>query len=189
MAGKCMILGISRGIFRAAGFVLLLLLTGCGFSLKGDKPLPPELSDVYLQVASGGVIQSRLEESLRTLLKRRGARVVYDATAPGRLAVARLEEKTRVLSVDPTGKGIEYEIETTVEFDYSLNGRLRVPRETLTALRDYSFDDTRVLAKEAERKQLRREMQEELANLILLRIDAVLRNPPPDLVPAAEPAG
>jgi LPS-assembly lipoprotein len=178
-----------KNVLRAAGLVLLLLLTGCGFYLKGDKPLPAELSEVYLQVASDDVIQSRLEESLRTLLRRRGARVVYNASAPGRLAVTRLEEKTRVLSVGPDGKGIEYEIETTVDFDYSLDGKLRVPRETLMVQRDYSFDETRVLAKEAERKHLRREMHEELANLILLRVDAVLKNPPPDLVPAAEPAG
>jgi LPS-assembly lipoprotein len=177
------------GIKGLVAIVLAIVLSGCGFYLKGAKPLPPELSEVHLQVQSTDVIQSRLEESLRTMLKRRGARVVYDANAPARLAVARLEEKTRVLSVGPDGKGIEYEIETTVEFDFSVDGKLRVPRDTLTVLRDYSFDETRVLAKEAERKQLQREMQEELANLILLRIDAVLRNPPPEQVPAAEPAG
>ncbi len=183
---------MSKALLGTKGFLGILfaaLLTGCGFYLKGNKPLPPELTEVYLQIPGTDVIQSRLEESLRTMLKRRGARVVYDTNAPGRLTVARLEEKTRVLSIGPDGKGIEYEIETTVEFDYSVDGKLRVPRDTMVVLRDYSFDETRVLAKEDERKQLQREMQEELADLILLRIDAVLRNSPPDLVPAAEPAG
>jgi LPS-assembly lipoprotein len=113
--------------------------------------------------------------------------VVSSAAAPGHLTVHKLDEKTRVLSVGPTGKAIEYEIETTVEFDYSVDGQLRVARETLTVLRDYSFDETRVLAKEAERKQLQREMQEELAGLMLLRIDAQLSMP--NQAPAAEPAG
>ena len=176
-------------MLRATGFALLMLAAGCGFYLKGGKPLPPEMSEVYLQVVSHDVIQSRLEESLRTLLKRRGALVVYNATAPGRLSVTRLQEKTRVLSVGPTGKGIEYELETTVDFDYSVNGQLRVPRQTLTALRDYSFDESRVLAKEAEREQLRREMHEELASLILYRVDAALSNQPPEPTPVDEPAG
>lgn len=175
---------------RILACACLLALAGCGFHWKGGRPLAPELADVYLQVTSGDVIQSRLEESLRTQLKRRGSRVVYDSQARGRLAVMRLEEETRVLSVGPTGKGIEYEIETTVDFDYSVDGRLRVPRQTLTVLRDYSFDDSQVLASEAERRQLRREMHEELADLILLRIDAALSHPPAVTpVPADEPAG
>lgn len=176
-------------ICRVTGWGLLLFLSGCGFYLKGEKPLPAELSEVYLQISGNDVIQSRLEETLRTMLTRRGARVVYDSTAPGRLAVLRLEENVRVLSVGPTGKGIEYEIETTAEFNYSVNGKLRVPRESLTVLRDYSFDETRVLAKEDEREQLQRAMQEELAGLILLRIDALLSSLPPDSAPAVEPAG
>lgn len=175
------------GMARLAGLMSVLLVAGCGFYLKGHKTLPPELSEVYLHVSGSDVIQSRLEETLRTLLTRRGARVVYNASAPGQLSVVRLEEKIRVLSVSQTGKGIEYEIETTAEFDYSVHGKLRVPRETLRVMRDYSFDETRVLAKEAERKQLQREMQEELAGLILLRIDAALRSNPVE--PAAEPAG
>jgi LPS-assembly lipoprotein len=160
-----------------------LLLAGCGFALKGSRSLPPEMAVVYLDYRANRfeTIQSRLEEVLRVQLKRRGAQVVDSAAAaPGHLKVYALNEKLRVLSVGPTGKAIEYEIETTVEFDYSVDGLLRAPRQSLTALREFSFDETRVLAKEAERRQLQREMQEELAGLILLRIDAALRNPPPD---------
>lgn len=182
-------------LFRGSACVLASLLAmavaGCGFYLKGDRPLPPELSEVYLdyRASSYEAIQSRLEESLRTNLQRRGARVVSNATAPGRLTVYMLEEKTRVLSVGSDGNAIEYEIEATVEFDYSVDGRLRVPRDTLTVLREYSYDDTRVLAKEAERRQLQKEMQEELAGLILLRVDAQLANPQVSDPPVAEPAG
>jgi LPS-assembly lipoprotein len=181
--------------FQASAYVLAGLLavtlTGCGFYLKGDRPLPAEMSEVYLdyRAASYEAIQPRLEESLRTNLQRRGARVVSSATAPGRLTVYRLEEKTRVLSVGSDGNAIEYEIEATVEFDYSVDGRLRVPRETLTVLREYSYDETRVLAKEAERRQLQKEMQEELADLVLLRVDAQLANPQLSDPPIAEPAG
>ncbi len=170
----------------------VLLLAGCGFALKGSRPLPPEMAVVYLDCHTDRyeTIQSRLEETLRVQLKRRGARLADSAAAaPGHLKVHALTEKLRVLSVGPTGKAIEYEIETTVEFDFSVDGLLRVPRQSLTTLREFSYDETRVLAKEAERRQLQREMQEELAGLILMQIDAVLRNPPPGSVPAVEPAG
>lgn len=177
-------------LFRVACLSLVLLVAGCGFYLKGTKPLPPEMSEVYLSVSENyEAIQTRLEESLRTLLIRRGARVVDSATAPGRLTVHALREDRRVLSVGPTGKAIEYELLTTAEFEYSVDSVLRVPRQSLTVERDYSFDETRVLAKEAERRQLQREMQEELANLILLRIDAALLHPAGPPSPAAEPAG
>lgn len=171
--------------------ILAVLLSGCGFYLKGDKPLPVEMSEVYLdyRASSYEAIQPRLEEALRTNLKRRGAQVVSSATAAGRLTVYMLDEETRVLSVGSDGNAIEYEIEATVEFDYSVNGSLRVPREKLTVLRDYSFDETRVLAKEAERRQLQKDMHEELAGLILLRIDAQLANQPQVDPSIVEPAG
>jgi LPS-assembly lipoprotein len=171
---------------------MVLLLAGCGFYLKGEKPLPPELSVVHLDYRASGyeVVQSRLEESLRTQLKRRGARVVNSATgAGGRLTVHSLRQNARILSVGPTGKAIEYEIESTVDFDYSVDGRLRIPRESMKVFREYSFDESRVLATEAYGEQLRQEMQEELAELILLRIDALLSATPPATAPSAEPAG
>lgn len=179
-----------RGIVGFSVMALMTAQAGCGFYWKGQRPLPPEMSEVYLDYRASNyeAIQSRLQESLRTNLERRGAHVVASNTAPGRLTVYKLEEETRVLSVGPAGKAIEYEIETTVEFDYSVDGVLRVPRASLSVLRDYSFDETRVLAKEAERKELQRAMQEELAHLMLLRIDAGLSTVPEPL-PAAEPAG
>jgi LPS-assembly lipoprotein len=182
-----------RGFTGWLGALLaVVLLTGCGYHLKGGRPLPPEMSVVHLDYRAYGyeVVQSRLEESLRAQLQRRGARVVTSTTdASGRLTVHRLDQKTRILSVGATGKAIEYEIEATVEFDYSVDGFLRVPRESMTVFREYSFDETRVLATEAYGDQLRREMQEELADLILLRIDAVLASTPGNPAPAGEPAG
>lgn len=174
-------------VMRAPISILLALsFAGCGFYLKGERPLPPELSEVYVNYSSGyEAIRSRLEEALHNELTRRGARVIDSATANGRLNVYRLEEENRVLSVGPDGKAIEYELVTTAEFDYSVGGKLRVPRQQMSVLREYSFDETRVLAKQIEREQLQREMQEELAGLMLLRIDAGLANPPPD--PAPDP--
>lgn len=170
-----------------AGMALALLLTGCGFYLKGHKTLPPELSEVYLQVPGDGAIQSRLEESLRTLLVRRGAKVSFDPVTKGRLTVYTLYEDVEPLTIGTSGFAIEYEIETIIEFDYTVAGKLLVPRQTLSILRDYNFNNTTVLATESERRRLQREMQEELAELILLRIDAELTSNPEG--PAAEPAG
>lgn len=181
----------SRILRGSVGILLALGSAGCGFYLKGDRPLPPELSEVYVNHSSGyEVIRSRLEEALQNELTRRGARVVDSATANGRLNVYRLEEENRVLSVGPDGKAIEYELVTTAEFDYSVGGKLRVPRQKISVVREYSFDETRVLAKQIEREQLQREIQEELASLILLRIDAGLGNPPSPVSPqpAAVPA-
>ncbi len=167
---------------------LMGMLMGCGFYLKGQKPLPPEMSELYLSYPHA--FQTvRLGDTLRSGLARRGARVVSNTSTPNRLTVYSLPENSRVLSVGRTGYAIEYEIEITAEFDYTVNGQVRVPRQSVTVLRDYSSDETRILAGEAEIEGLRNAMYEEIANLILLRVDAQLSNPQPSEAEAAEPAG
>ncbi|HVT37222.1 MAG TPA: hypothetical protein VHE37_16680 [Nevskiaceae bacterium] len=60
--------------------LLVLLLAGCGFHLAGNRPLPPQLKSVYIDVvAPYRVSEPPLESSLRGLLLRRGGRVYSKA--------------------------------------------------------------------------------------------------------------
>jgi LPS-assembly lipoprotein len=165
---------------RAAAVVVFALLAGCGFHWAGTRPLPPALSVVYIDVVTPyRVSKPPLEQALSSRLLRRGASL--SKTLGGArtiLRVSELKESREVQSVDPFGKAVEYKLTTRVQFELIEGGNVVVPTDSVQASRDYSFNAQQVLAKEAEEARLQAFMQDELAELLLLRIEAVLAAPP-----------
>jgi LPS-assembly lipoprotein len=103
------------------------------------------------------------------------------------LRLSDLQEARQVLSIGTDGRAIEYRLLTRVTFELIKNGgeTLLAP-ETQTVSRDYSFSATQILPKEAEEARLRNYIQDELADLVLLRVESALLAPPP--AEAAAPA-
>ena len=62
-----------------SGILLTLFLAGCGFQLRGQADLPPELAVVYIQSIQGtGLPPGVLSRRLQTVLVGSGVRVVRD---------------------------------------------------------------------------------------------------------------
>ena len=165
---------------RLAGAVAVLLLGGCGFHFAGSRPLPPALASVYIDVVTPySVSKPPIEAALRSRLLRRGARVVGSLGAARTiLRITELTESREVLSVDPFGKAVEFKLTTRLRYDVSETGREPLAPDTMQVSRDYSFNAQQVLAKEAEEQRLQAFMQDELAELLLLRLEALLAAPP-----------
>lgn len=151
---------------------LVLAGAACGFRLQGTTPLPAGVDAVRVvheqpyEVAAPPLVLI-LEQRLRA----RGA--LGDAGAGAVLRITRLDTQRRVLAVSPQdARGAVYELETTAVFDFRVGGETRLAHESLTVRREYSVDNTARLASEAERTDLERAMQAELADLILLRLEA-----------------
>ncbi|MES0873801.1 LPS assembly lipoprotein LptE [Sinimarinibacterium thermocellulolyticum] len=155
---------------------LALLLTACGFRLAGTRPLPQPLQRVYIQViAPYRVVQPPLESALRAILQRRGADVRGE-TERGTTVIrlSDLVEKREVLSVGIDGKALEFRLVTSVQYQVIRDGALLAGPDALRLTRDYSFQPEQVLAKEAEEARLRAFIQTEIAELMLLRLEAQL---------------
>jgi len=170
---------------RVACAAVAVLLAGCGFHWAGSRPLPPALTSVYIDVVTPyRVSKPPLESALSSRLLRRGARLTGSfGGARTILRVTELAESREVLSVDPFGKAVEYKLTTRVKYELIEGGTVVVPADTMQVSRDYSFNAQQVLAKEAEELRLQTFMQDELAELLLLRIEALLVAAP------AAPAG
>ena len=169
---------------RTILLLAVLLLTSCGFHLAGSRPLPEPLRSVYIDVITPyRVSKPQLESALRTRLLRRGAQVTGSlSAAKSVLRLSDLTETRQVLSVDPFGKAVEYQLTTRVRYQLLGESQVLIAPEELQVSRDYSFNAQQVLAKEAEEARLQAFMQDELAELLLLKMEAVLSRP------AAEPA-
>ena len=154
-----------------------LALSACGFHLAGSRPLPDPMNAVYIDVVQPyQVSQPPVETALRARLARRGASIKGSAgEARTVLRLSELKEEREVLSVDSFGKAVEYQLTATVKYELLAGGQALVPPGLASVSRDYTFNAQQVLAKEAEERRLRAFMQDELAELIMLRLESQLR--------------
>jgi LPS-assembly lipoprotein len=148
----------------------LLWLAGCGFHLQGRVALPHSLAATNLEATDR---QSDFYSSLRAALKAAGSQL--DATTADAATVRILEDASseRVLTVSarntPTAYVLSYRVKVAVEYQ----GRELLPAEEHTVSREYSFDETQLLAKQRESDILRQALAEDLAALVMHRLAAL----------------
>lgn len=166
--------------------LLALTLTACGFKLVGSGGLPPQLKMVYVDMALGyRVSEPPIETALRSKLVRRGSKIVAKLDrAETQIRLSNRDERRETLSIGGDGKVLEYRLVIGVRYEVLQNGKALLPAETLSVSRDYSFQLDQILQKELEEEQLRQYIENELAELVLLRITTALEALPQGEVPA-----
>jgi LPS-assembly lipoprotein len=145
-----------------------LLLSACGFHLQGHHALPTPLHVSYVQAADR---QSDFVQDLRKELLTSGAKLTTDskdATAVVRILTDNFQR--RVLSVSATDQPVEYEITYTVRFSVSFGDKEVLPVQEVSAVRDYTFDETILLAKQNEEAILREALAHDLADVVMRRL-------------------
>jgi len=144
----------------------LVGMTGCGFQLRGQSPLP--FDSVHVAAAGGSVLQPLLAQSLRLNGKR-----VLPGTE-GAQVVIRIDKETRskeILSLSGGGKVREYRLGYRLILSATNGaGRPILPPTELQLTRDYSYDDAQALAKEGEEAQLQRDMEQDMLRQVLRRL-------------------
>ncbi len=149
----------------------MTLASGCGFHLRGQAPLPEALATPYLE---SGDRYTPLYAALEARLRAAGARLATDpATASAVIHLHKDETGRELLSVSARNTPGEFEVYYTVEYSVSASGSDLLVRQQATLTRDFSYDETAVLAKEHEEQSLRAALADELAGLMLRRLAAL----------------
>lgn len=167
----------------ALAIFAIATLSACGFQLKGAANYPftsvyvqrpafygvatvnvsgtaaPVVPDVILGLTTNGVtIKDKIEDADFAI---RFLQVFFDK---------------RVLSLSGGGRAREFELEYRVRYEFvDAKGRAWGEPGEITIRRDFSFAESQALAKEAEERQLTRDMQLDAAAQILRRLQAVKR--------------
>jgi LPS-assembly lipoprotein len=144
---------------------ILLLLTACGFKLKGVSPLP--FATLYTNIAENsafgaGIRRAIIASSPRTRF------VEEPADAQAKLIQLANNQSLRELSIDAQGRVEEYEL--NLEFIFQLTdaqGRIILPPTTLRSTREIPYDDTIVQAKQGEIGTIFQEMQQSMIDRVL----------------------
>jgi LPS-assembly lipoprotein len=153
---------------RLAVALVALALAGCGFQLRGVVDLSPRMAAPYLEVSD---THTPLHAALRDSLTASGAQLaVTRERASAVVHIRRDESGRRVLSVSAANTPQEYEVYYTVEYSVSADGAELLPRQVLTLTRDYTYDETQVLAKQHEERAIREALARELAALVTRRL-------------------
>lgn len=157
-----------RRLFLASG----VLLGGCGFELRKA----PDFA--FGSIAIPGT-SSAVANELRRTLASIGTVDVAPAQGPFDRSqvildvLQDLREKV-VVGLNATGQVREFQLRNTFRFRLrTAQGRVLIPETELTQQRDVSFNESAVLAKEAEEGLLYRDMQSDLVQQLMRRLAAV----------------
>jgi LPS-assembly lipoprotein len=145
-----------------------LVFGGCGFHLQGHKALPEQLRVSFVQATDH---QSDFVQDLRKELLTSGVRLTTsskEASAVVRILADNYER--RVLSVSITNQPAEYEITYTVRFAVDFGDKEVLAAQEVSAVRDYTFDETILLAKNNEEAILREALAHDLADVVMRRL-------------------
>lgn len=159
-------LGLRTGLVLA----LALALGACGFKLRGAVDLPFET--VYVEGMEYSPFTGALKRGMASGSRARVTDSAKDAQAVVNL-LGESQDRT-ILAVSGGGRVRELQLRYRVSFRVHDNrGRNWLAPTEVVILRDMTYDDSQVLAKEGEAQTLFKEMQSDAVQQVLRRIQAI----------------
>lgn len=145
-----------------------VLAAGCGFQLRGEIELSPQMRTPYLDAPDR---YTALYTELKAALEAAGSQLAPSRETASAVIHLHVDESGRnVLSVSARNTPQEYEVFYTIEYSVTAGGADLLPRQSRTVAREYAYDDRAVLAKQNEERRLREALARELASIIVRRL-------------------
>ncbi|MBC7444761.1 MAG: hypothetical protein H7273_04705 [Polaromonas sp.] len=157
----------------SAASLTLVSVNGCGFALR--KAPNFAFTTLYSALAESSPLGVELRRSLEATGR---VRVIVDARrlAEAQVVLEVLQDQREkvVLSLNSAGQVREFQLRLRFSFRLrTLAGKELIPVSEIALQRDISFNESAVLAKEAEEGLLYRDMQSDIVQQILRRLAAV----------------
>jgi LPS-assembly lipoprotein len=162
-----------RALLSLAASAAALSLAGCGFALR--KAPNFAFTTLYSGLSESSPLGVELRRSLQSTGK---VQVINDSRrineAQVILDVLSDQREKVVLSLNASGQVREFQLRLRFRFRLrTLAGKELIPETEILLQRDISFNESAVLAKEAEEALLYRDMQSDVVQQIMRRLAAV----------------
>jgi LPS-assembly lipoprotein len=146
-----------------------LLLSGCGFHLRGEAKLP--FDTMYVQAAPTSLFATKLRRAVSAGSQ---TKVIDDPKAAEvTLQLVSEQQQKVILSFNSIGTVSEFRLIYATSYRLTdRKGIELIPTTTITLQRDFSFTDTAVVSKEAEEALYYRDMQNDAVQQLLRRLQA-----------------
>lgn len=159
-------------LVAAPAAALAFALSGCGFALRQAPNLP------FNTMYAGFAETSSLGQELKRSLEASGVRVISDNrqldAAQVILEILLDQREKTVVGVNSSGQVREFQLRVRLKFRLrSRDGKEIIPETELLQQRDFSFNESGALAKEAEEGLIYKSMQSDIVQQTLRRLSAV----------------
>ncbi len=154
--------------WRLTPFFLMLLLSACGFHLRGVADFPPDVSTVYIQTEDR---YSPFYRELVAVIQQNGLGPVSESeSADAVINVLSDDTDRRTLTVSARNVPREFEIFYIVNCSVVVHGEKVVDSQRFVLMRDYTYDETKVLGKANEEDLLTNALAKDLVGLLMRTI-------------------
>ncbi len=152
--------------------LIALLLSACGFQLRGTFSGQLPYESLYIDLPESSDVGISLRRQITALGPSRLAKNKETASAIFQ-QISDRREKT-ILSLNPSGQVREFRLQTTYSFRIvDPKGRELVPASDVILMRDITFNDNVILAKNQEEALLWRDINFDLVSQIMRRLSIV----------------
>jgi LPS-assembly lipoprotein len=155
--------------------IMALLLSACGYHLRGALHLPANLKNVYLEGGS-----EELRGQFRRAMEISSVPFASSPETAGMIVkIFDEDSQRRVLSLNSGGTANDFEL--GYRFDYEIvdsKNRVLSPRQPVEIKREYYNDQLAIIAKENEELVIRNEMYQQAVRTIVNRARVALEASP-----------
>jgi LPS-assembly lipoprotein len=153
-------------LFRALALVLVLVLAGCGFQLRGEQTFP--FDSIY--VPPNNLLATDLARNIAAGTNAKVVDSPTEAQAQFQL-LGELQEKV-IVALNTQGRVREYQLRYRVLFRVAgAKGFDYIPRADIVLTRDITFND-QILSLENQEQLLYRDMRSDMVQQIMRRMAA-----------------
>jgi len=149
--------------------VATLFAAACGFHLRGDVTYA--FPTVYINAPPSSPIVPELRRAIEGSAGTHVAETAKDAAVT--LDITGVTDDKEVLSLSSGGRVREYQLTKRVRFSlHDAEGHDWLPAGEITIRRAYTFNESEVLAREAEETKMLKEMQTDAVQQLVRRLQA-----------------
>ena len=158
---------------RATNLIVLmltLLLGACGFHLRGEGAFALPFQTLYVKSTND---YAPFIGELKRAIEANGVQIT-DTPGQAQLTLHIVSETTdkQILSLSGSGRVREYRLQYNISLRaYDSKQQDWLAPEEITLRRDFSYDDTQVLAKEQEENLLYQDMRGDAVQQVLRRLN------------------
>lgn len=157
--------GFSRRNFLS--LTTALLLSGCGWRLRGRQTVP--LKTVYIALGENSAIQATIRRNLEAMTNLKIVPTPEEAEAT--LEWFGTQRSTSVLAVNSKGRARIYSLRLSVNYRVKLqNGVELIPATRISATRELSWDEDDYNGRVAEEQLLFQDMEQNLVHRVVTRL-------------------
>lgn len=152
--------------------LMLVVVAGCGFQLRGAASLPPAMATTHVKAPDP---DSAFVRELQLLLRGNGVALAPEPSAEAaELRILRERISRRALSIAGDARVREFALVFELTFALDAPGGEPLLRpETLRLERDFQFDEQEILGAANEEELLREDLRRSMAQALIRRLAAL----------------